>query len=362
MKRSSFIVAAVLFAGTGYSASLKPLDWPEALEPASKDIRIRLKPAELEHPERLPLVVTHRLTDSLPKVWFSEPRAVEIKGKKLAIDTTGDGKCNKKVSQTRPKCLEFDDQRTLVIYHHRLGWHAGPGALLRGKSAGFEIEFLDGDLDGDFFGEEDWVRFAGGSFQRQTSAKRVSDGTAIWTYQVEEKKRKVNLLLKQEAVPDGINDLQWDALLSANHFRNRVGLPPLHLDPKRSKACQSHAAYLYENNYDYTKPWDGVGSHDQKPGNKGYTPEGREAAHRSTTSGQADAAESILTQTLTMLHRTNFIGPPEEGLGVGAVSGSKNTADGYSVLWGGDPVLPPTALPVLVPAPGQQDVPRNGKR
>jgi len=154
------------------------------------------------------------------------------------------------------------------------------------------------------------------------------------------------------------NVLQWRALLANNGFRNNSGLAPTQLDRQRSDGAQKHAEYLKRNNYDYSKPWDGVGSHHEDPSKPGYTPEGALAGNDHATSGTSDASSAILEMTATMLHRISFLGPALGGIGVGAVEGANNpSANGYCVVGGPAPALQSLADIVLVPAPGQQNVP-----
>jgi hypothetical protein len=164
---------------------------------------------------------------------------------------------------------------------------------------------------------------------------------------------KTTTLLK----PAHYNDLQWSGLLVTNHFRSHVGLAPVELDAERCDGCQKHAQYLLLNNYDYSKPWDGIGSHDEIPGNPGYTKEGHDASHRHGTSGTGDAAGAIVGQTRTMLHREGYIGAVSSGLGIGAVNECQNSsATGYSVTGGGGPNVSSIDEIIVVPAPGQRGV------
>jgi hypothetical protein len=342
-----------------------------AQTPVGKDRSFRLKPAVLRDAVRVPLALRFAITPKgLPAV-AGRSVPVQITDKQLQLDLDGDGRFEKRIAAKKPKVIEVSSTskdgkatvRQLLVAHAQTGWWATSASLLKGKQGGTEVLLLDADLDGGFAGQNDWLAFGEGSLHRVEPALRlVADGDFLGSYELITMARSARLVVQPLGQGKDANRLQWLALLVTNEFRTSVGLPPTRLDPVRCDGCQKHALYLQLNNYDYSKPWDGVGSHDEVPGNPGYTKEGHRAAKRHATSGTPDAALGIREQTGSMLHRLSYLGAATGGLGVGAIAGANNSsAAGYSVVGG------PTASPknlsevVVVPAPGQRNVPSRIK-
>jgi hypothetical protein len=335
--------------------------------PVGKPRSFRLKPAILSNADRVPLGLRFPITTKeLPELAGRSVAVLQTE-KQLQIDLDGDGRFEKRIPAKRPKvlgipCKDADGKasiRQLLFAHDATGWWAAPAALLKGKQGGTEVLLLDADLDGVFCGPNDWLAFGEGSLHRvEPDHRLVADGEFLGSYELITEQRGVRLVVQPLGQGKDANRLQWLALLVTNEFRTSIGLPPTRLDPGRCDGCQKHALYLKANNYDYSLPWDGVGSHDEVPGNPGYTEEGHRAAKRHATAGTPDAALGIVGQSHTMLHRMSFIGRAGGGLGVGAIDGAKNSsATGYSVV--GGPVATPGNLGevVVVPAPGQRKVP-----
>lgn len=324
----------------------------------------KLKPDVLDEADVLPLALRRAVVDCLPDAWTAERVPVTTSGGSLTIAATEGNPARTRIGR-KPKAVEVQGPagpRQLLVYADGDGYEAGPADLWVGKVGRERVEFLDADGDGDPFGDGDWMRAAGGSFYRQHAERLVVLGDELFAYEPDLEAKTITL--RAVECPAGCNELQWRALATCNTFRSASGLSPMRLDEARSDACQKHAVYLYLNGYDYKKPWDGVGSHDEVPGNPGYTKEGHEASHGHATGSGSDAAGTILRQTHTMLHRLSFLGDAAGGLGVGACDQSKVGTSGYSVVGGDTPRITTADELLVVPAPGQRDVPHevNGER
>lgn len=317
---------------------------------------VRLKKSTLKSHQLIPLAAEHEIKDHLPVELVGAEMLVEIRRKDLRIDTDGDGALDLTVSPRKPKVVDLTvgpSRKRVLVFRKDGRWMACSASLLTAKIKRQEIELLDADLDGDFGGANDWVRWRSGTFFRQNDSRLLATEEGLARYEILDKANKPQLSFERLPRPEEANDLQWKALLTVNNHRNQGGLAPWTLDLDRSSACQEHAEYLYLNNYDYNKPWDGVGSHSQTPGNPGFSKEGLKAAKNSLTSGTADAAGAIDLMMCSMLHRTGYLGPAEGKFAVGAVDRSQNTASGYSVLWGEDPIVLTRHHIVVYPGPGQ---------
>lgn len=319
---------------------------------------VSMKAATLTATDYLPHAIRYPIDGKLP---------VELVGAGVQIAAV-DKRGTLEVAPTKPKGTKTrvgkspkvvaitsgGREQHIVIYRDAGSFFASPADLWRGKVSRQEMTFLDGDLDGRWDGDNDWLRVGTGCFYRQNQLRLAMVGDVLMRYAFDDEKKRVTVTPVPK--PEQCNDLQWRALSVLNRFRSASGLSPMLVDLKRSDACQKHAVYLFLNGYDYTKPWDGVGSHNEVPGNPGYTKEGHDAAQKHATSGTSDAASAIDGQSRTMLHRTPLIGPVN-GFGVGACDQSKVGTSGYSVIGGDKPSVEKLDELVIVPAPNQVDVP-----
>lgn len=315
-----------------------------------------LREGELTDPTLVPLALERPLALGLAGALLPAPRSFEEQGRKLRIDTNGDGRMDKTISASKASIVEFDfdgEGRSLLLYSKEGDWMASPARLWRVKIGKSSLELLDANMDGEFEGREDWLRWKGGCFFRQEVKGLLPTENGLARFELVPKSGRLKLTLESLPRPEWANDLQWEALLAVNELRNASGLGPWTLDMERSIACQKHAEYLYLNNYDYKAPWDGVGSHDEIEGNPGFSKEGREAARNSSTSSSNDPAGTVIRQFQTMLHRTGYLGSSTSPFAVGSVDRSQNTARGYSVLWGSEPTPASIRDVVVHPAPGQ---------
>jgi hypothetical protein len=217
------------------------------------------------------------------------------------------------------------------------------------------VEVLDADLDGRYDGPEDRLRWDGGAFHRPAPERRVPTARGLSTWSLALGGGAWRITLVPEALPAGASPAAVAGLRAVNEFRNRSGLAPLVLDLERSAGCQKHAEYIK------LQPTDGF-SHSETPGRPGYSPEGHQAAEEGVMERTGDPARAALRLTAMLMHRTPFLCDPHFTLGVGAVgaTGEEGAPDigppGFSVLRAG-PAMLSKAFPVLVPAPGQKEVP-----
>jgi hypothetical protein len=234
-------------------------------------------------------------------------------------------------------------------------WRVGPAAILKGQVGGAGVEVLDADLDGRYDGAEDRLRWDGGAFHRPAPERRVSTARGLSTWSLALGGGAWRITLVPEALPEDAKPAAVAGLLAVNAFRNRSGLAPLALDLARCAGCQKHAEYIK------LQPKDGFG-HSETPGRPGYSEEGHEAAVEGVMERTGDPARAVERLTAMLMHRTPFLCDPEFALGVGAVSTTGGDGDltvgppGFAVLRAGK-AMSSKAFPVLVPAPGQKDVP-----
>jgi hypothetical protein len=286
------------------------------------------------------------------------PRSMAIKPAGVTIDWDGDGRIEATVRTGRSAVVRAakDGLPVPIVLAERGGaWRVMPAAVLRGTIGGVAVEVLDADLDGRYDGAEDRLRWDGGAFHRPAEERRVptAKGLATWTLTLGGGAWRFSLT--PEALPEGATPVAVQGLLGVNAFRNRTGLAPLTLDLEWSAGCQKHAEYIKLN------PTDGFG-HSETSGRPGYSPEGHTAAQEGVMERTGDPARAVERLTAMVLHRTPFLCDPKFPVGVGAVGFKGGDHDlsigppGYSVLRAG-PAMGSKAFPVLVPGPGQKDVP-----
>lgn len=336
--------------------------------PAGKFKEFHLKPFIADDADAVPLALRFSIEgDNLP-LQVGRTIPVQITAKELRIDLNATGRFATAVSRRKPAVIAIEltgigpktrngGRRNWLVAADESGYWISPADGLRTKWEMQELEFLDGDTDGAYDGAADWVRFGGGIWHRFIpELPWIASGNSLATLSLRYSNKGVSVHVERLLRDPSVSESQWSALAVCNEFRTRNGLPPMRLNLVLSDGCQKHARYLELNAYDYSKPWDGVGSHDEDPALPGYTKEGQEAARRCSTSSSADPGSAILSQTSTILHRASYLGDPRSGLGVGSGKG------GYSVT--GGPDAAPTSLSqvVVVPGPGSKDVPLSIRR
>ena len=348
-RRLLWVLTGSLLAGVGPRAAAAP---PDA--PASGVLVL----AELSDFDVLPPDLLLTPSELAAGTLVPPPKGIVVKPAYLARDWDGNGRVETTLKKGRTSTVRVPKGTWVVplLVAERAGaWRFGPGAILRGQVAGTDVELLDADLDGRFDGEADRVRWADGAFHRPAPERRVAtpNGSSRWSLAREGEAWK--LTLAPEALPEGATPVQVQGLMGVNDLRNRWGLPPLTLDLAWSEGCRKHAEYIRLN------PKDGFG-HDEIAGRPGYTDEGRTAAVEGVMERTAEPAYAAFSLTSMMLHRTPFLCDPGTPLGVGAVGAPSNDPvlglgkPGFCVLRAGK-ALASKAFPVLVPGPGQRDVP-----
>lgn len=365
-RRAARLLPVLLAAGLPLCAGARVR---AAEEPAP--LTLALAAAVLEEPDRVPPTLTVDVTSPAFERLGAPPRGIVIRKTGLLLDWDGDGRHDTTVRAGRSAVARLPRGPRVLLFERGGRWLAAPAELLRtpepgGATAGApRLELLDADLDGRFDGPADRVRVGErGAFFVLAAERRVASGADLWRLAWVPAPDGAGALpalrLTPEPAPAGLGPVERRGLAAVNDFRSRVGLAPLALDAAWSDGCAKHAAYILRN------PVRGFG-HDESPTLPGYTPEGLEAAREGVMERTGDPAVALERLTAMLLHRTPFLTDPTVGLGVGAVGappkGSAGPAPsgavgppGYSVLRAGR-ALGSRAQAVLVPGPGQADVP-----
>ncbi|MBP1153651.1 MULTISPECIES: stalk domain-containing protein [unclassified Paenibacillus] len=120
---------------------------------------------------------------------------------------------------------------------------------------------------------------------------------------------------------------QLEALAHLNRVRGVLGLQPVRLNPYITKAAENHANYIVIND----TAADGLSTHDETPGNPGFTGESPTDRVRAAggsqvvseiinfTSNPAQAIESWMT---TAYHRSPLTDPNADEFGIGIADGN----------------------------------------
>ncbi len=330
-------------------------EWPENTEEVErlieeiralrkvKPTKVTLKRTVLKEPRRIPPDAELPVDGAIPFALAGAVCAVEEKGGRLQVDTDGDGKFDAKVDPAKPKPLKVGPRnaRRTILVHWRLDrWYAGAAELAVGKYKGSTIEILDTDLSRSFDGDIDVIAVDGGAFRPHRIGEFLHTKNGPVRYEIEQTRKKTTMFITPEPRPKSADKGMLRAVDTLNAWRNAVGMPPVNIDLPRSASCRKHADYWKEH---------GFTGHDETVGEKAYTKDGALAGLRSSVSSDADPARVMDHITATILHRITCIGSSDEGVGVASGPGS--------VLWGGRVDTTSRTLPVLVPAPGQVDVP-----
>ena len=337
-------------------------------------IEFGLKPAQLEDGLRIPMALEVRLNGGVPaRALLTTQRALvdllqdagltEEKG--VLLVPRGESR-PLKLKPGRPKVVEFlEFERAIPVLFYTKGeqWCAAPASLLRGKSKLGELELLDADLDGRFDESLDFLAWNGGAWRLIEKEPLLPGEEGLYALSVAEGKRgRLVARLNLEAIPTDLSGEEAACWRNVNALRNASGLAPVRLSVARCAASKSHAAYLQRNGPS------GSGSinvHDEDPELPGYTKEGHRAAGGNIGwgSGGRDLSAQPGYEFATLFHRGEFLYPsPDMG---GAAVG------GYSVVWVEQQQTDLAAWLsrhrvgshwVMVPAPGQLEVPTTAKR
>jgi len=294
-----------------------------------------------------------RLSDLLQGRWRGPGRRHEIELR--ATDRPG-FRCLAPSREHLVVMRENGRRCTLLVYWKGGHWYACAADTATGKIGRSAVEFLDTDLDGDFSGRNDLFRIGPGAFHALGTGQLIPLARGLAEFQLESDASTVRLVVTRIPRPAFATAAQWDGLLALNRFRSAAGLPLYRLNEKRCAGCQAHAEYLYLNGDSPASPLEDT--HRESKGKPGYSAEGELAARFSGVAYFPELATAITEQLATMLHRTLYLGPSLEGLGLGSRKGSLSGVLGYSVMWGSEVRINADGFPVVVPAPGQIDVPR----
>jgi hypothetical protein len=310
----------------------------------------------LKDPDLVPLALRNEIRDALPASLVGEGHPAKVVGNELRIDTKGNGSFDVSVTRTFQIVRVKAAARDVDVAVFRLAdtWFAAPARVGRARIGRHAFELLDVDSNG-ALSSGDFVRIDDGAFQRETARHLLCGGDLLFEFEVPAAPAPV---LRWHVVekPAWANALQWSGFMTVAALRGQHGLAPLALDEALSRGCQLHAEYLYLNDYDYSKPWDGVGSHGEKSDAAGYTEEGSKAGSSCSTEGDPDPPSVARQLFGAMIHRPTLLG--EEHLGIGAVDRSKNSsASGYTVMGGPDRKVETLEDIAVVPAPGSIGVP-----
>jgi len=322
---------------------------------------VALRPVKLEAPLDIPPLARRPLGPEAVPAWLGEGAAVEAT--RTGLKLTSATKRFRRTLLTPKKTQRLNlgtrkAPRELLLFAGPEGYEVGVATAWQGTFGKHRLLFLDTDLDGKVTVGVDCIRWGAGVMRRITSYGLVPIGSASARFTVTPTETGFSATLTPLPAPKG-NKLQLACLTACNDVRNRLyGLPPLGLDEAKSLGCQKHATYLFLNNYDFLGPWDGVGSHGEKPEAPGYSEDGARAGRLSTIGGRGDAALTARDQSRTMIHRIAWLGVPDEGLGIGVEARSKNShVHGYTVVWAPSlPTINEARPPILVPAPGARGV------
>lgn len=338
--------------------------------PLKTAVPVKLKAFTLEDPQCVPLRLRSRLGEEGFVFGSGQRLAARAEKGVLHVDLEGSGRFGIQLKPKttlihRPKSKSGDttgrsEPSAWLIANDLVGWWIAPASGFKGTLNGERLEFLDGDADGVIAPGSDWVRYEQSAWHPLDEQRPwVVGKNLLGSVLLEDSGKGLTARMQPLQQDPSWQKSQWEALLACNQFRVGNGLAPLGFDPQLSDACQKHALYLQLNRYDYSAPWDGVGSHDEDPAKPGYTPEGRNAAQKMSTAGNGNPAETIVKQTRTMLHRLSYLGSTEGGLGVGSVFAGSGGGGSYSVVGADHPMPMAIADIVVVPAPGSAGVPTH---
>lgn len=104
-----------------------------------------------------------------------------------------------------------------------------------------------------------------------------------------------------------------DVLRAVNAFRKQHGLPPLHLEPRLTRAAQAHSDYMARN-----RVMSHTGAHRSDPGDRvsqaGYP---WRSVAENVAAGQRSPEEVVRAWSHSPGHRANLLSPDATDMGVG---------------------------------------------
>lgn len=332
-----------------------------ALAPGSETTAKLLAVDDLDW-RTVPFGAEYALKDVLPLQLMPGRQRVRVEERTLRVDRVGDDMTDTAVRAEQPQILMVSRMGRIsprpILFYWKLGaWYAAPASVLRATIGKHRVEFLDGDLDGDFMGAADYVRWDDHAFVRHHENHLLQTERLLARYQIRTAAQGRSLILEPEGLPP-MTSGQRRAMRDVNVFRSKHGLTPLRFDPKRSAACGKHCRYLVLNSGDRgdSSATSEGAAHHQDASLPGYTAEGAEAGASSALHG-GGLANAIRAFAATMLHRIELLSSADETMGVAQFRQGRRS---WSALWCGSGSPAEVVAPLPVPAPGERLVPLRG--
>lgn len=307
---------------------------------SAKATRASLAWSRLTDPSVLPRDLVGEIRETLPEAVTGRRVLAENHGNDLVVRLDDPVT----IRRGKPRVLQLGCDvlpRPVVVWNLGRHWFAGPAAVASAQVGDTRITLLDGDLDGTLRGPADRIRIGSGGFQP------LRRGELIWLLDAPARVEVVvgeggapALQIVALPLPGTLASQQHKAFTALNRWRSEVGLGAQYPDLPRCRACALHAAYYQANGYS---------GHDEEEGRRGYTQEGARAGQLSCCSPNSAPEAMVRSFARTILHRSCLVSGAEEPMGVG--SGSSG-----GCIWGAPPAPGPPRF-VLVPSPGQHNVP-----
>ena len=228
--------------------------------------------------------------------------------------------------------------RNYLLPHGRKAVDA-PACRLAKRVAGDNLVFVDLDGNGRFdeLGVDGWTVEGG------THVVPLDPVIVVGAFETRLRFSGDGKEVRFKAAPAAGSRDVLEGLALLNELRLRNGLPTVTTDPALSRACEAHARYCNIH---------GV-THDQVPGNAGWSEEGARAGRASSVGGAASPAAAVATLYCQFYHRLTITDPTTRTIGFG-MDGSMFVLDGISGR-----KSRPWSWPVVIPAPGSVGQPRE---
>lgn len=305
---------------------------------------VRLEPATLEDPFHVPPWAEHVVEGTLPSSLLWTDVAVREKGAKLEIDTGGDGSFATRADPAKPLVVSVGSKerpRRALVYRRAGRWRAAPCGLLRGTADGTLVELLDVEADGDFAGASDLVRAGTDAFRVQRGSPFLWTPAGLVRFRVRRDAQGWTFSTLAEPEPQWMDGTSQPMAEALNAWRAAAGLAPQRVDRARTAACGLHHEYWKKH---------GFTDHREDRSKKEWTADGARAGQASSVWATGNGAAFVTWIAATILHRSSLLGSADEG--AGAYAGGCG-----SLLWGGRIDAAAHGFPILVPGPGQSQVP-----
>jgi len=327
-------------------------------------LRAELKPAVLDDPRSPPLgaeaPVLRAPEGPLATAASTRLHALtkdlcsEAEKGKLAF-RSAPGKTPAVLAPTKSQVVTIPDGANTVkvlLYCKNQMWYASSASMLKGTAGKETLEFLDADLDGDFFSPKDFMRHGGNAFRPVDDHRLMLLQDSIGQYEIDTSQRAPRLAIKPLPWPAWTDATQRLGTCLVAECRQLGGLSPFWLDENRSSLCRAHANYLDQNKFTFETSV--LQTHAEEPDRPGYTKAGADAATKVVISFTGDMTEAVTGQIWSMFHRAAFLGPPDDGMGIAMKVGSLAGIPGYTVFWGNRASIPADGMPICFPAAGSR--------